>query len=193
MGYDRESRKPKLPPVWGSPSSSKVPPRRFQSPKWKLTPSKKGIGNLQSVVLAWDAVALVQVSKQPKMPKNCLRRVLKVIWGFPPKESLAPSKPCSAPGELPKRGFAPCKRLFRESHPQELESTFRTLVNQTAKSTHHPHKNNDQHLECKTGGGAYFAFFLGSDNSHTTPAPPKCHLMRKVFFVGMMRGSRSPS
>ena len=40
---------------------------------------------------------------------------------------------------------------------------------QTAKSTHHPHKINNQHRECKTGGDAYFAFFLGPDNSHTTP------------------------
>ena len=41
--------------------------------------------------------------------------------------------------------------------------------NQTAKSTHHPHKIDDQHRKCKIGGGAYFAFLLGSDNSHTTP------------------------
>ena len=38
-----------------------------------------------------------------------------------------------------------------------------------AKSTHHPHKSDDQHRKCKTGGGAHFAFFLGSSNSHTTP------------------------
>ena len=38
-----------------------------------------------------------------------------------------------------------------------------------AKSTHHPHKIDDQHCKCKIGGGAYFALFLGSDNSHTTP------------------------
>ena len=44
---------------------------------------------------------------------------------------------------------------------------------QTAKSTHHPHKIDDQHRECKTRGGAYFAFFLGSDNSHTPPPPKK--------------------
>ena len=31
---------------------------------------------------------------------------------------------------------------------------------ETAKSTHHPNKIDDQHRECKTGGGAYFAFFL---------------------------------
>ena len=37
------------------------------------------------------------------------------------------------------------------------------------KSTHHPHKIDNQHRECKTGGGAYFAFFLGSEDSHTTP------------------------
>ena len=39
----------------------------------------------------------------------------------------------------------------------------------TPKSTHHAHKIDDQHRECKTGGGAHFAFFLGSENSHTTP------------------------
>ena len=44
---------------------------------------------------------------------------------------------------------------------------------QTAKSTHHPHKTDDQHRECKTGGGAYLAFFLGSDNSHTTLLRPE--------------------
>ena len=43
------------------------------------------------------------------------------------------------------------------------------MIFRTAKSTHHPHKIDDQYRECKTGGGAYFAFFLGSDNSHTTP------------------------
>ena len=55
---------------------------------------------------------------------------------------------------------------------------------QTAKSTHHPHKIDDQHRECETGGGASFAFFPGSDNSHTNPPPPppkKYHPMRKVF------------
>ena len=50
---------------------------------------------------------------------------------------------------------------------------------QTAKSTHHPHKIDDQHRECKTGGGAYFAFLLGSDNQHTTPQ--EYQVMRKVF------------
>ena len=40
---------------------------------------------------------------------------------------------------------------------------------QTAKSTHHPHKIDDEPRECKTGGGAHFAFFLGFDNLHTTP------------------------
>ena len=44
-----------------------------------------------------------------------------------------------------------------------------TYLHQTAKSTHHPHKIDDQHRECKIGGGAYFAFFLVSDNWHTTP------------------------
>ena len=45
-------------------------------------------------------------------------------------------------------------------------------LHRTAKSTHHPHKIDDQHRECKIGGGAFFAFLLGSDNSHTPP-PPK--------------------
>ena len=51
---------------------------------------------------------------------------------------------------------------------------------QTAKSTHHPHKIVDQDRGCKTGGGACFALFSGSDNSHTNPHK-KSHLMRKVF------------
>ena len=58
------------------------------------------------------------------------------------------------------------------------------------KSTHHPHKIDDQHRECKTGGGAYFAFFLGSENSHTTP--PKIPPDEEGLFVGMVRGWRSP-
>ena len=35
-----------------------------------------------------------------------------------------------------------------------------------------PHKIDNQHRECKTGGGAYFAFFLGSKNSHTASKIP---------------------
>ena len=31
---------------------------------------------------------------------------------------------------------------------------------QAAKSTHHPHKIDNQHRECKTGGGANFCLFL---------------------------------
>ena len=38
---------------------------------------------------------------------------------------------------------------------------------------HYPHKIDDQHRECKIGGGACFAFLLGSDNSHATPPPQK--------------------
>ena len=45
----------------------------------------------------------------------------------------------------------------------------RTSGVRTPKSTHHPHKIDNQHRACKTGGGAYFAFFLGCENSHTTP------------------------
>ena len=64
---------------------------------------------------------------------------------------------------------------------------------QNAKSTHHPHKMDNQHRECKTGGGTYFAFFLGSDKLHTTPPPQKYHLMRKVFLWGRFPcSSRSP-
>ena len=44
------------------------------------------------------------------------------------------------------------------------------VKNQTAKSTYHPHKIDDEHddRECKTEGGAYCAFSFGSDNPHTT-------------------------
>ena len=52
----------------------------------------------------------------------------------------------------------------------------------TAKSTHDPHKIDNQHRECKTGGGAYFAFFLASDNSHTTP--PKIPPDEEGFLWG---------
>ena len=41
-------------------------------------------------------------SQNSQSAQKCLRRVLKVIWVFRPrvpKESLAPSKPCFAPGE----------------------------------------------------------------------------------------------
>ena len=44
---------------------------------------------------------------------------------------------------------------------------FRYLA---ATATHHPHKSDDQHRECRIGGGAYFAFSLGSDK---TELPPK--------------------
>ena len=52
----------------------------------------------------------------------------------------------------------------------------------TGKSPHHSHKIDDQHRECKTGGGAYFAFFLNSDNSHTTP--PKIPLDEEGLLWG---------
>ena len=49
--------------------------------------------------------------------------------------------------------------------------------NQTAKSTHRAHKIDDQHHECKAGGGAYFAFFLGFRQFRTSP-PQKYHPMK---------------
>ena len=63
--------------------------------------------------------------------------------------------------------------------------------NWAPKSTHHPHKIDDQHRECKTGGGAYFAFFFGSDNSHTTPTP-KIPLEEEGLLWGwcVVRGPR---
>ena len=63
---------------------------------------------------------------------------------------------------------------------ESLGGLSASSVYQTTKSTHHPHKIDDQHCECETGGGAYFTFFLGSDNSHTTPSK-STNLMRKVF------------
>ena len=62
---------------------------------------------------------------------------------------------------------------------------------QAPKSTHHPHKIGDRHRVCKTGGGAYFAFVLGSDNLYTPP-PKKKTTRWERSFVGMVRGSRSP-
>ena len=62
------------------------------------------------------------------------------------------------------------RTVNKEKMDRQGEHVRRNHHNQvrTAKSTHHPHKIDDQHRECKTGGGAYFAFLLGSDNSHTT-------------------------
>ena len=72
----------------------------------------------------------------------------------------------------PVRDTPPYRAIpFRDSIAEGVSHPFALFwdQNRTAKSTHHPHKIDDQHRECKTGGGAYFAFFLGSDNSHTTP------------------------
>ena len=53
---------------------------------------------------------------------------------------------------------------------QAVDTPFFSLcLFQTAKSTHHPHKIDDQHRKCKIEGGAYVAVFLGSDILHTTP------------------------
>ena len=82
---------------------------------------------------------------------------------------------------LPKRAFGP-PRTVRFPPPLGVSA-------RTAKSTHHPHKIDDQHRKCKTGGGAYFAFFLGSDNSHTTP--PKIPLDEEGLCG--VRGWRSPT
>ena len=62
----------------------------------------------------------------------------------------------------------------REKKGRGGGSTGPKLQNlQTAKSTHHPHKIDDQRRECKNGGGAFFAFFSGSDKfAHHPPKIP---------------------
>ena len=50
-----------------------------------------------------------------------------------------------------------------------------SMTRRVLEKIHAPPPQNrigDQHRECKTGDGAYFAFFLGSDNSHITTPPP---------------------
>ena len=58
--------------------------------------------------------------KTAKMPKSAYGECYKSCGAFRPrvpKVSLAPSKPCfRTGGNCLKRGFAPCKRLFWESH-----------------------------------------------------------------------------
>ena len=54
---------------------------------------------------------------------------------------------------------------------------------QTAKSTQHPHKTDDQHRECKTGGGAYFAFFFLRFRQFEHYPQKTYHLMREVFCL----------
>ena len=58
-------------------------------------------------------------------------------------------------------------RVGIASQEREKQDAEKPKLQKQQKSTHHPHKIDNQHRECKTGGGAYFAFFLGSDK------PPK--------------------
>ena len=60
--------------------------------------------------------------------QKCLRRMLKVIWGLPAESPERVSRTVQTlfrtGGKCPKRGFAPCKRPFWESHPEGLETPF---------------------------------------------------------------------
>ena len=63
------------------------------------------------------------------------------------------------------------KAIFEKRAATVEVDTLFSLENQTEKSTHHPRKIDNQHRECKIGGGAYFAFFLGSDNQEFSGTP----------------------
>ena len=59
--------------------------------------------------------------------QKCLRRVLKVVWGLPAESTKRVShrpNPVSHRGNCLKRGFAPCKRLFWESHSGGPKTPF---------------------------------------------------------------------
>ena len=79
----------------------------------------------------------------------------------------------------------PCPSVCQDPcHPKAGQSDFKnqqlepdTGKIQTANSTHHPHKIDNQRRECKIGGGAYFSFF---------EAAPRPSLFRGVRqFVGI--------
>ena len=118
-------------------------------------------------------------------------REIKLFWRDIP--GFCRDIPPSAPKKFEKKKFGFNFRSLQKLTPHCLAAIFDSQLpspklspemprklplphnSRTPKSTHHSHKIEDQHRECKTGGGAYFAFFLGSENSHTTPPkiPPE--------------------
>ena len=60
--------------------------------------------------------------------QKCLRGVLKVIWGLPAERPKRVSRTVQTlfrtGGNCPKGDFAPCKRLFWESHPGGQKTPF---------------------------------------------------------------------
>ena len=72
-------------------------------------------------------MALVQLSKQPNAQK-CLKEGAKSHLGSSSRESQKSlshrPNPVSDRGKLPKRRFAPCKRLFWESRPGGQKTPF---------------------------------------------------------------------
>ena len=61
--------------------------------------------------------------------------------------------------------FPPPKQYSRKQYSAHLLVSDREIYPP-------PPQIDDQHRKLKTTGGACFAFFLGSDNPHTTPTPP---------------------
>ena len=63
-------------------------------------------------------------------------------------------------------------RRWTQQHQTISIENFNLDLHRTAKSTHHPHKIDDQNRECKIGGSAYFAFlfrdFLKAHDETTT-------------------------
>ena len=90
----------------------------------------------------WDSVALVQVSKQPKWAKvltenakshlgrsgqESSKRPSQVIWGVPAKSPQRGFRTSANPRfrrKSLKQSFAPCKRLFWDSHSGGPKTLF---------------------------------------------------------------------
>ena len=88
-------------------------------------------GVRKRVVLAWDSVALVQVSKQPRCPK-VLTESAKSHLGSSGRESQTSlshrPNPVSHRGNLPKKGFRTVQETVLGVSPGRPENTFRTLL-----------------------------------------------------------------
>ena len=105
-----------------------------------------------------------------------------IPWKCPPfSEIPGAQNPCRAAKPMSLGPAFSLNNVVRPQNPRRTPTkpTIATAFSrclkayQTARSTHRPHKIDAQHRECKIGGGAYSAFFLGSDTIRTPPPPKK--------------------
>ena len=80
------------------------------------------------IISGWECHGPGRSVKTAKMSKSAYGECSKsfgVFWPRVPKESLAPSKPCFAPGETAKKGVSyPCKTVFWSLTPEARKTPF---------------------------------------------------------------------